>query len=176
MGRRHTRSGQAIAELVTGLIAIVVLIMGILLIQTLSRAHTQTLNQARAQAGQDAIQDPYILRYSVPSWISDWNTGRDKLHYSQDDQQVAGNPNTITAGVIARAQPSDLSAYAPGNEISAAANAGGLLDNLFLTHGREQETIDLARFPIIRHIVYGADAITMQGDAWLAWAHIENVK
>jgi len=170
---RRTRAGQAMAELVVGLIGIVVLIMGMLLIETLSRTHTYTMNNARAQAGQDAIQTPYIMRYNLPSWISDWSAGLDTIKYSQDDQPVLGNPGIITAGVVAHADPSDLNTYAPGNEISAAATTTGLMNELYLTHGRDKGTVDLTLFPIIRHIVYGKDSITMQGDAWMTWTHID---
>ena len=174
--RRRGRAGQAIAELVVGLIAMTVLIMGMLLIEELARTHTHALNLARAQAGQDAVQTPYILRNSEPIWIGDWSTGHDKIQYSQDDQPVSGNPSTVTAGIVAHAKPGSLSNYAPGNEVSGAASSKGLMDELYLTHGRESVSVDLAFYPIIRHAVYGVDSITMQGDAWMTWTHIENVK
>ena len=173
--RRRARAGQALAELVAGLLALVVIFMGMLQIEYLAHAHTKALNDARAQAGQDAMQSPYLLRYNVPNWIGDWTTGRDKIIYSQDDQQVPGNPGIVTVGVVSHAHPSDLSTYAPGNEISAASTSATLLDGLMLTHGREKSP-PVDTFPIIRHVVYGADSITMQGDAWLTWTHIENVK
>ena len=173
--RRRSRSGQAIAELVAGLIALVVIFMGMLQIQYLAHAHTKALNDARAQAGQDAMQTPYLLRYTVPTWIADWTTGKDKIIYSQDDQSTPGNPGVVTEGIVAHARPSDLSTYAPGNEISGASTTATLIDGLMLTHGREKSP-PVETFPIIRHAVYGADSITMQGDAWLTWTHIENVK
>lgn len=173
--RRRSRSGQAIAELVAGLIALVVIFMGMLQIQYLAHAHTKALNDARAQAGQDAMQTPYLLRYTVPTWIADWTTGRDKIIYSQDDQTSPGNPGVVTVGIVSHAHPSDLSTYAPGNEISGASTTATLIDGLMLTHGREKSP-PVETFPIIRHAVYGADSITMQGDAWLTWTHIENVK
>ena len=173
--RRRARAGQANAEFVVGQIALVVFLMGLLQIQYLAHNHTLTLNEARAQAGQDAMQTPYILRYNVPRWIGDWNNGRDNVIYSQDDTVVSGNPGSVTAGIVSHAHPTDLSTYAPGNELSAAANTASLLDGLMLTHGRERSP-PVAMFPIIRHIVYDTDSITMQGDAWLTWTHIENVR
>jgi hypothetical protein len=173
--RRRARAGQAIAEFVVGLIALVVLFMGMLQIQYLAHNHTKALNDARAQAGQDALQTPYILRYNVPRWIGDWNNGRDNVIYSQDDTVVSGNPGSVTAGIVSHAHPTDLSTYAPGNELSAAANTATLIDGLMLTHGRERSP-PVAMFPIIKHLVYDTDSITMQGDAWLTWAHIENVR
>lgn len=148
--------------------------MGILQIEYLAHAHTKVLNDARAQAGQDAMQTPYILRYNVPRWIGDWNTGRDNVIYSQDDTVVQGNPGIVTVGIVSHAHPTDLETYAPGNELSAMANTTSLMDGLMLTHGRERST-PVEMFPIIRHTVYNTDAITMQGDAWLTWTHIENV-
>jgi hypothetical protein len=173
--RRGAQSGQAMAELVVGLIALVVLFMGMLQIQYLAHAHTKALNDARAQAGQDAMQTPYLLRYSVPQWIGDWTKGRDNIIYSQDDAALAGNANGAVVGIVSHAHPTDLATYAPGNEISAASTAASLIDSLMLTHGREKSP-PVEMFPITRHVVYGVDSITMQGDAWLTWTHIENVK
>lgn len=173
--KRGTCAGQAIAEFVAGLIALLVLFMGMLQIQYLAHAHTKALNDARAQAGQDAMQTPYLLRYTVPQWIGDWTTGNDKVIYSQDDATLAGNPGIVTVGIVSHTHPTDLATYAPGNEISAASTSATLIDGLMLTHGRERSP-PVETFPIIRHVVYGKDSITMQGDAWLSWTHIENVK
>lgn len=173
-GRRHARAGQAIAELVMGLVAILVVIMCMLQIQALALTHTQALNAARAQAGVDAIATPYILRYSMPTWISDISAGNDKIRYSQDDTPVVGDPGLVTDGIVAHATPAKLTQYVPGNELSAAATTAGLMSELYLTHGRQQSQVGI--FPLIKSLVYGTDAIQIQGDAWLSWTHIENVK
>jgi len=172
--RRGTRAGQAIAELVVGLIALLVIIMCMLQIQSLALTHTQTLNAARAQAGADAVISSYVLRNEMPPWVNNISSGRDSIRYSQDDSKLTGNPGYVTDGIVARAKPSDLAHYVPGNELSAAASSGGLMNELYLTHGRQQTAVGI--FPVIKSLVYGTDTIQMQGDAWLSWTHIENVK
>lgn len=172
--QRGARAGQAIAELVVGLIALLVVIMGMLQIQSLALAHTQTLNDARAEAGGYALDSSYIPHYSPPVWISDINPGRDKIRYSQDDQKMQGSPSLVTDGIVAHANPAELSKYASGNELSAASSAYGLMNELYLTHGRQRSQVET--FPLIRSIVYNADVIQLQSDVWLSWTHIENVK
>ncbi|MCX7005904.1 MAG: pilus assembly protein, partial [Kiritimatiellaeota bacterium] len=136
--KRGARAGQAIAEFVVGMLALVILFMGMLQIEYLAHAHTKALNDARAQAGQDAMQTPYILRYNVPQWIGDWNNGRDNIIYSQDDTLQQGNAGAVIVGIVSHAHPSDLATYAPGNELSSASTTAQLLDGLMLTHGRER--------------------------------------
>ena len=173
-GRRSARAGQAIAELVVGLIAILVVLMCMLQIQALALSHTQALNVARAQAGGDAIASPYILRNAVMTWISDTSPGNDKIRYSQDDTPVTGDPGFVTSDIVAHANPDTLSHYAPNNELSTAATTTGLMNELYLTHGRQQNQV--AILPLVKALVYGTDYIQIQGDAWLSWTHIENVK
>jgi hypothetical protein len=166
----NRRAGQAIAELVVGLIALLVLFMGMLQLQSLARAHTQTLIAARQQAGQDAVLQPYLLRNATPRWISDWQLGHDSVAYSLDDVASFGNPGVLTDGIVAHANPATLNTYVPGNELSTAATSP--LNELYLTHGQStSQPVDL--FPLIRNLVYGVDSIQLQGDAWLTWTHIE---
>jgi len=48
------------------------------------------------------------------------------------------------------------------------------MSELYLTHGRQQSQAGI--FPVVKTLVYGKDFIPIQGDAWLSWTHIENVK
>jgi len=168
--QRHGCAGQATAELVVGLIALLVVFMGMLQIQSLARAHTQTLLAARQQAGQDALTSPYLLRNALPRWISDWQAGNDNITYSRDDAARLGSAGAANEGIIMHANPNSLNTYVPGNELSAASTA--TLSEFFLTHGQSvSQPMDL--FPVIRSLVYGANSIQFQSDAWLTWTHIE---
>ena len=169
--RRH-RSGQAILELVVGLIAMVVLFMGMLQIQALARAHTRALSGAREEAGADAIAGSYMLRHGQPRFIQDWQAGPDQARYSQDDVAQPANPGGSVQGIVRYAHPADLRVYVPTNPVSDMADSGRVLTDMYLTHGHEaSDSIPL--YPIIRSLVYGASDIQMQGNAWLTWTHIE---
>ena len=172
LAAQRQRSGQAIVEFVVGLIAIVVLFMGMLQLQRLAREHTRTLSQARAQAGQDALAGAYIARGAAPKFIRDWQAGRDQARYSQDDVAQLDNPGAMSVGIVQHARPDDLAVYAPNNAVSAAAAAGGVLADFFFVHGRDHSP-EIPLYPIIRSIVYGTDAIQMQANAWLTWTRIE---
>ena len=169
--RRYTRSGQAIAELAVGLIALLVVFMGMLQIQRLAHNHTQTLMAARAQAGQDALNSPYIQRNNGPSWIANWSAGADNIPYTQDDTIQAGSPAATMAGIVARANPAALQTLVPDNALSAAASSSTLMNEFCLTHGQSTTNADI--FPLIQAWVYRTDSIQLQGNAWLTWTHIE---
>ncbi len=166
------QAGQAIVELVVGLIAIVVLFMGMLQIQRLAREHTQVLSAARQQAGQDALAGAYVLRGDLPKFIHDWQPGPDGAQYSQDDVAQLDNPGTVSMSIAQPARPADLAVYVPNNMVSQEANAGSVLTDFFFVHGHDQST-PVQFYPIIRSAVYGADEVTMQAQAWLTWTHIE---
>lgn len=177
---RARQSGQAIAELVVGLIALLVVFMGVIQIQSLARAHTRTLIGARAGAGREALQSIYpVLSNSASSWTSDWQAGHDGVAYSQDDSPVIDNayPDKIIKNIVSPAQrtdipiPVDIQNYAPGNPLSAAATRAGLYSELYVTHGVESRSVGL--FPLISSLVYGVDSIQVEGNAWLTWTHIE---
>ncbi|MCX6996533.1 MAG: hypothetical protein NTV49_05495 [Kiritimatiellaeota bacterium] len=138
----------------------------------MAREHTRTLGKARAEAGQDALAGSYVMRSGAPKFIHDWQAGRDKATYSQDDVAQLDNPGATAQGIAQHARPGDLAGYVPNNAVSAAADAGGVLADFYFVHGRD-ESGDIPLYPIIRSVVYGADAIQMQANAWLTWTHIE---
>jgi hypothetical protein len=170
--RCRGRSGQAIAELVVGLIALLVVFMGMLQIQYLARAHTRVLIDARAQAGQNALAN-IKPPPSALLWISDWQAGSDNIRYSRDDLAVENNNNrmAVSSRIVAPAFPSMLQIYAPANALSTAATPDGLVNELPLWHGLGSRVVGI--FPLIHTLVYGVDSIQVQGDAWLTWTHIE---
>ena len=175
------KSGQAIAELVMGLIALVVVFMGMLLIQSLGVMHTQTLMAARLEAGKDALSDQYICRYSSPQWISTWKAAAGQDTYSAHDLPIFGSPNNVASVIGAYAQPSQLQGYLPQSTtvtyFKNAAVPDSLLSDFFLTHGQAITNQPLTAFPFIQWLpAYqnsGSGSIQMQGNAWLTWAHIE---
>ena len=175
------KSGQAIAELVMGLIALVVVFMGMLLIQSLGVMHTQTLMAARLEAGKDALSDQYICRYSAPQWISTWKAAAGQDTYSAHDLPILGSPNNVASVIGAYAQPSQLQGYLPQSTgvtyFKNAAVPNSLLSDFFLTHGQAITNQPLTAFPFIQWLpAYqnsGSGSIQLQGNAWLTWAHIE---
>ena len=150
------------------LVAMLALLMGMLQIQLLGRAQTQTLYKARELAGQQSMQSGYASPSKAPQIIANWDKGADGATYSRDDVVKAGNSSIFSASIAAAAKPNTLQFYARGNPISNLLLPG----NLFLVYGHgESEPIPI--YPVVRSLLYKADEIRMESEAWLTWGHVD---
>ncbi len=165
--RRH-RSGQALAELVVAMIVILVLFAGLLQIGQLTRAQLNALNEARGDAARLAMSDLYTQRFPGPQFIRDWDVGPDRARHSRDDVALAGDPGLVRLQIVSHAKPDELAQRVPGNPVSDMMTRYPLIDAYALVHGRsEPRTVPL--MPVVRHLLYDADAIDIKADAWLIW-------
>ena len=173
--RAHLCRGQALAELVVGLVALIVLLMGMLFVQYLGHNRIQTLCAARVEAGQAALGNNSPAA-GVPVWIDDREAGSEGT-YSADDSWVSGNPMSVITGVVGCVDIPDLQKYAPVRSVAAghfvaASTSGTLLNEFALVHGQVSTNIDLLdpnySFPLIRSLVYRADSVLLKSDVWLA--------
>jgi len=165
---RRDRSGQALAELVVALIVILVLFAGLLQIGQLTRAQLNALNEARGDAARLAMSDLYTRRFPGPQFIRDWDVGPDRARHSRDDAARPGDPGLVRLQIVAHARPDDLAARVPGNPVSDAMTRVPLIDAYALVHGRS-ETRTVPLMPVVRHLLYDAEAIDINADAWLVW-------
>src|SRR3989339_1675061 len=82
---RKFEKGQAITEMVIGLIAIMTVFLGLLFMATVGIANIETMLDARSQADQDAYNgtvDPQGIS------IREWNYGSDEIYFTADDAPV----------------------------------------------------------------------------------------
>lgn len=162
------KSGQALLELVVGLVAILVLFAVIVQLGRLQRAHTETLMEARAEAGERALHEEYMSTLPGPEYIRDWAPGNDEQAYSRDDTPQLGTAATLATNILSIAQPQQLAEYVPDNPITEHSMSGNM-DAFSLINGTaESEEIDL--LPIIQRLIYSADSISMEARVWLTWA------
>ena len=171
-GHRKTSRGQAMVEMIIGLVAILVVFMGILQIQQLARAQTRTQIDARQEAGAAAMQETYGLTGPGPYFIGDWQVGRDQKAYSRDDTRTMISQQMITDLITLHAKPNELVARLPTNAVSALMSTTSTVSQMYLVHGHEQSAA-LPLLPVIRRLLYQADSIQIESDSWLSWTKIE---
>lgn len=165
----RSRSGQALVEMVVGLVAILVLVAGLLQLGQLARAHTAALMEARAEAGAFAMSPTFAQQAPAPQYLYDWSAGEDGRTHSRDDRALYALSDDVRDDVLAHAKPGPLGGYVGGNQVSAAYESEALLDSFRLVHGRE-ESEDLPLFPVVRTLLYDAESIRLEADVWLTWA------
>ena len=160
-------SGQALIELVVGLVAIMVLAAVILQLGQLQRAHTEALLEARALAGENALAEDFVMVLPGPEYIRDWDVGGDERAYSRDDTPITGSAGILGDDILSQAQPQLLETYAPGNPISEYSDSASM-DAYALVQGQSQSD-SVPLLPIIQRLIYDTDSITMDASVWLTW-------
>ncbi len=89
MKRNHQESGQAIAEFVISLIAILFVFLGVLAIAVLSMENVTCLVTARSEADVASSLGTSIGGAS-PEAILEWDYGADGIPFTADDEAVTG--------------------------------------------------------------------------------------
>ena len=156
------KRGQAMVEFVIALVAIIVLFGGLMQVSVLSNRHDKVMNEARLQAGINAMTD--ALGGQAPVYITDWTKGADDVNYSVDDKDITGLSGQFSYKAASYAHSADLAAIAGQNLISGlAGNPDEVLGNL--TDGHDSDSV--AIIPVIRDFVYNSDTITLDCRVWM---------
>ncbi len=163
--RHEPRAGQAIVELIVGLVALLVLVGGVITLGRLSRAQTVAIQEARRTAGVAALAD--AAPFSGPAYIESRTAGGDATPYSRDDGTTAGNVADFQDRVVSYGQPQALGETLPDNEVSTLFDAAFPQVMFGFTHGEHDVTV--SNIPIVRHTMYDAETIRVHGEAWLTW-------
>lgn len=162
---RTPRSGQAMIEFIVALVAIVVIFVSILQIGLLGIARTEVMEEARREAGAQAVLP--IVSSPLPEYIRDWDAGPDTRTYSADDEIDYGNIFDIPARIVVHARPNDLAALLPDNDVSRMNADPEFEIGVGLLKGDDREDVPL--FPAITHLVYDEDEIRVEGEVWIPW-------
>lgn len=160
------RSGQAMVELVVGLVALLAVFVGILQIGRLAAERNRTLAEARGRAGVYAFGATHWSDLPGAQLIRDWDRGNDERSHSRDDRAIAGSSLPFVE-ITSHAKPADLAARVPDNPISPM-NTAAALGDLLLVRGRVRSD-EIPLLPVVRHLLYDADHIRFDESAWLVW-------
>lgn len=162
---RRGREGQALAELIIGLVVFMVLVAGIIQIGTIGMRHSMVMNDARRDAAVEAMAA--VPPFSGPEYMADRTEGGDGVRYSKDDGFIAGSVDGFKSGIVDYADPDVLEQQRPGSVVTEMA--GSPFPHLLfgLVDGRADDSVKL--WPVVRHLLYDAESVDIEGHAWLIW-------
>lgn len=164
----QSRSGQALVEMIVGLVALLVIFAGLLQIARLGDEQTKVMLNARERSGSLAMGNSFFSDAPGAQFINDWRPGPDGKKHSVDDEIVAGSPTAATRAIVDPSKPNDLDTFVPGNEVSKL-NSQSILAGFNICQGRDKSP-NITLDPLIQHLIYGATSIRLQGDAFLVWS------
>jgi len=161
--------GQALIEVIVGLVVVLVLTAGLLQLASLTKIHTDVFVNARGQAGDAAMQDAPIS--PIPSYILDVSEGPDEKTYSRDDTFSSANPEAFRQTIVntSVSDPAEWSVLnsLPYSPISELHDTQYPQSEFGLLQGSASETVPL--LPAVRHLLYRADEIEVECNVWMTW-------
>jgi len=168
VGTRH-HNGQAMIELTTGMLVLILLAAVIYQLTLFVRAGHETGVRAREQAGSLAFQD-YPLSVTA-AYIGAVELGPDGKPYTRDDEFLAADPGTYYRGILdpLTGEPTDWNALetVPGNAFSELRGSSSPISIFGLLRGEDSEDVDL--LPGVQHLLYRADHIRIEETVWMPW-------
>jgi hypothetical protein len=156
-------------EVLVGIVALIVLIAGLLQVASLSAVQTETMVEARKEAGDKAMINAEPA--SVPDYIKNWEVASDQKHYTVDDTFSPADANQFQGTIINRAT-FDSSGWTiidsvPNNRFTIIHKSGAPQYNLGLVDGEHSGVVDL--LPVIQDLVYRAKSIKIDSKVWMTW-------
>jgi hypothetical protein len=159
--------GQAVVEFVIGIVAVLALTGFLVQWTQLTRAHRDTMTEARRQAGRLALSG--ILVPANPDYIRSWYPGEDASTYSRDDYHRAGHQGEFRGVFTAPIAPSSPEATVMGrvahNPVRDLANAGTPVNVFGLFSRRAADDVPL--LPVVRHLLYRDESIFLESEVWM---------
>ena len=153
-------------EFMVALLVVLVLMAGLIQIGQLAHAHTRTMIDARAAAGQLAMA-PTPPMSETALFISDWVPGPDLRRHTHDDMALASSNAATLPGELVGQAHLERVPDAPSNSLATLAAAPNPAGDFFLIKGQAFESV--AILPIIRRLVYAHSTLEVASDAWLVW-------
>ena len=172
--RKHGpgRSGQAMVELLVGLVVLVVLFAGLLQVASLSKTHNETMVVARRKAGALAMLEPSGGIFTLsPDYIRDWHEGSDQKRHTKDDVFTDADPvlfeNTIVEKAAGTPYEWQILDGAPTNGVVFLHGNINPESTFGLLKGHDSQNVLL--LPGVRSLLYKADSIDVECDVWMTW-------
>ena len=163
------RAGQAMVELLVGLIAVLVVSAGLLQLTSLCTAQTEAIVEARRSVGLRSISDVPIA--ASPQYIRFWREGADGYRYSADDTTTRADPQAFQTMFVQRAvrDPADWTVVdaIPGNPLTSLRGNPMPVTQFGLLGEREDRTIPV--IPIVQRLLYDANTIEIRCESWMTW-------
>jgi len=160
------RAGQAMIELMLGMILVLILLAGTVQFLNVANTHTGMDATARGQAGYLAMSSP---TENTPRYITPWLPGPDGQEFTADDVAQTGPPDTIA--LIANnsvADPTDwkvLNAFSNTPSMEVLSQESGALTALGFVDVSESATVPVS--DLARSLFYDSESVTVKEDVWM---------
>lgn len=164
--RRH--AGQAMVEMVAGLLVLLVLLVGLLQIGRLTIAHNQVMVAARTQADERARSGQRVDGGLASAYLLNMHPGHDNVFYSQHDTPVSGPHEPVSRAVLRPARLPALQSYAGITPLHAVERSQHLTDSFRWVRGR-QRSARIPVYPVMRRWVVRDEHLQLEHEVWLPW-------
>ena len=156
-------------EFLAGLVAILVLVAGMVQLASITRKHTNTMIDARAMAGQRAVDPVGWLQTST--YIKDWREGGDGKRYTADDEPLPDTLYGFNNEIVDRSADSasgwDLMNNARYDHIADLRDVSEPPIQFGMVNGSSEADIQL--LPVFQRLIYAAQEINLETEVWMTW-------
>ncbi len=163
------KQGQAMIELIIGLVAVLVLVSGLLQVASLTKNHTDAMVEARGEAGRKAVD--LFGGAESGDYIKDWEAGADGKRYTRDDDFTGGSRGAFVGTIVDKAGRSqedwDIITRTPHKGMAELRSGAEPTETFGLLHGEARR--DVVLLPAVRSLLYRADSIDVESEAWMTW-------
>lgn len=162
------RNGQALVELMVGLIAILALVAGLVQVVSLARSRTDSLVEARKMAGELALMGAPVA--AAPEFIRDWSEGPDGRRHTRDDRFTRADAMEFSRIIVEQAAP-DASGWRrlqsiPVDALSSLRGDPAPTARFGFVRGRDRREVPL--LPAVQSLLYRSPSIEIESEVWLA--------
>jgi len=173
--RNQSRKGQAIVEVIVGLVVILTLFAGLLQVVSLTRTQADLVAEARSEAGNAAmLHTPFSV---MPDYLSEVTAGTDEATYSADDEHLAGTPAFLNEHIIDNAVADesgwDILEAPPRNALARLHDA--MLPQAEFGLLRGQATNSVALISAVQNLLFDSLPsspeleVFIKEDVWMTW-------
>jgi hypothetical protein len=168
--KSHPRCrGQALVEMVAGLLVVLLLLTGLLQIARLARAHTEAMLIARERADRAAMALEQGGQLRVPRYILDWEPGVRDVRYTQHDRARTDSGHQIRMSVVRHGLPDRLATYTDNGLLADVDRSLQITDAFQFVYGA-QRSRSVPVYPILRNLVIRQESLSMEHQVWMPWA------
>ena len=167
--KSHPRCrGQALVEMVAGLLVVLLLLTGLLQIARLARAHTEAMLVARERADRAAMAMEYPGQMRTPRYILDWEPGVRDVRYTQHDRARTDSGHDIRRSVVRHGRPDQLASYTDNRLLTDVERSLQVTDAFHFVYGSQRSEL-VPVYPILRNLVIRQESLSMEHQVWMPW-------
>jgi len=166
----QSRAGQAMIELMLGMILILILLAGTVQFLNVANAHTGMDATIRGQAGYLAMSPGPAE--NTPKYIQTWLPGPDGQPFTADDVAQLKSPNTPNAiavianeSVVAPADWTVLDTLSNTPSLEVLSQEAGFLTALGFVDVSEAATVPVS--DLAQSLFYSSQSVTVKEDVWM---------